>query len=307
MIYVILRRVVSTIPTLLMVITASFFLMRFAPGGPFTLEHPLPPEVMANLMKTYKLDLPLWQQYIHYLFNALRGDFGPSFVYKGSSVYELITSGLSYSFILGAWALLIGVAGGIVVGTIAALNHNRLPDYGPMLVSTIGITIPNFVIGPLLILLFSIKLGWLPAGGWGTGGVYNLILPIITLALPQIAIYARLVRGSMIEALHSDHIRTVTAYGLPQYVIVIVHALRGALLPAVSYMGPSAAALLTGSVVVETIYSVPGIGRYFVIGALNRDYTLVMGTVILIATLVIVFNLLVDVLYSVLDPRVRYD
>ncbi|MBV2143791.1 ABC transporter permease subunit [Falsochrobactrum sp. TDYN1] len=307
MVYFVLRRLISAAPTLFVVVTASFFLMRFAPGGPFSLERPLPPEVMANLMKTYNLDQPLWHQYIHYVGNALKGDFGPSFVYKGQSVFELLTSGLFYSFILGIWALLIGVLAGVAIGIVAALNHNKLPDYGAMTVSTIGITIPNFVIGPLLILLFSIYLGWLPAGGWGSGGAANLLLPIITLALPQIAIYARLVRGAMIEALHSDHIRTLKAYGLPKFIIVVVHALRGAMLPAVSYMGPSAAALLTGSVVVETIYSVPGIGRYFVIGALNRDYTLVMGTVILIATLVIIFNLLIDVLYGVLDPRVRYD
>ncbi|AWC20714.1 MULTISPECIES: oligopeptide ABC transporter permease OppB [Aminobacter] len=307
MIFFVLRRMLSAVPTLFVVATLSFFLMRFAPGGPFSLERPLPPETMANLMRTYHLDEPLWLQYVYYIRNALVGDFGPSYVYKDSTVAELIGSGLPYSLQLGSMALLLGLLGGVTVGTIAALRQNSFIDFAVMSVSTIGITVPNFVVGPVLTLIFAIGLAWLPAGGWGDGSARYLLLPVITLALPQLAVYARLMRGSMIEALHADHVRTARAYGLPPRVVVVMHAMRGALLPVVSYMGPSAAALFTGSVVVETIYSVPGIGRYFVLGALNRDYTLVMGTVILIAVLVIVFNLLVDILYGLLDPRVRHD
>lgn len=303
----ILRRMLSAVPTLFVVATLSFFLMRFAPGGPFSLERPLPPETMANLMRTYHLDEPLWLQYVYYIRNALVGDFGPSYVYKDSTVAELIGSGLPYSIQLGSMALLLGLLGGVTVGTIAALRQNSFIDFAVMSVSTIGITVPNFVVGPVLTLIFAIALSWLPAGGWGDGSPKYLLLPVITLALPQLAVYARLMRGSMIEALHADHVRTARAYGLPPRIVVVMHAMRGALLPVVSYVGPSAAALFTGSVVVETIYSVPGIGRYFVLGALNRDYTLVMGTVILIAVLVIVFNLLVDILYGLLDPRVRHD
>jgi oligopeptide transport system permease protein len=303
----ILRRMLSAVPTLFVVATLSFFLMRFAPGGPFSLERPLPPETMAKIMRTYHLDEPLWLQYVYYIRNALVGDFGPSYVYKDSTVAELIGSGLPYSIQLGSMALLLGLLGGVTVGTIAALRQNSFIDFAVMSVSTIGITVPNFVVGPVLTLIFAIALSWLPAGGWGDGSPKYLLLPVITLALPQLAVYARLMRGSMIEALHADHVRTARAYGLPPRIVVVMHAMRGALLPVVSYVGPSAAALFTGSVVVETIYSVPGIGRYFVLGALNRDYTLVMGTVILIAVLVIVFNLLVDILYGLLDPRVRHD
>lgn len=305
--FFILRRIVSAVPTLFVVVTLSFFLMRFAPGSPFSLERPLPPETMANLMRTYNLDQPLWIQYVRYIGNALTGDFGPSYVYKDSSVAELIGSGLPYSFRLGGLALTLGLVGGVAVGCFAALRQNSLVDHAVMTVATFGITVPNFVVGPVLTLLFAIALSWLPAGGWGDGSARYLLLPVITLGLPQLAVFARLTRGAMIETLHADHIRTARAYGLPTRVVVVVHAMRAALLPVVSYLGPCAAGLFTGSVVVETIYSIPGIGRYFVLGALNRDYTLVMGTVILIAVLVIVFNLLVDILYGLLDPRVRYE
>lgn len=305
--FFILRRIVSAVPTLFVVVTLSFFLMRFAPGSPFSLERPLPPETMANLMRTYNLDQPLWIQYIRYVGNAVTGDFGPSYVYKDSSVAELIGSGLPYSFRLGSLALTLGLLGGVAVGCFAALRQNSLVDHVVMTVATFGITVPNFVVGPVLTLVFAIALSWLPAGGWGDGSPRYLLLPVITLGLPQLAVFARLTRGAMIETLHADHIRTARAYGLPTRIVVVVHAMRAALLPVVSYLGPCAAGLFTGSVVVETIYSIPGIGRYFVLGALNRDYTLVMGTVILIAVLVIVFNLLVDILYGLLDPRVRYE
>jgi oligopeptide transport system permease protein len=307
MIAFVLRRLASAVPTLFIVVTISFFLMRFAPGGPFNLERPLPPATMENLVRTYQLDQPLWRQYATYVSNAVTGDFGPSYVYKDNSVAELIGKGLPYSMELGFYALLLALIGGVAMGTVAALRQNSALDFGIMSLATVGTTVPNFVVGPVLTLIFAIVLSWLPAGGWGDGSLRFLILPMIALALPQLAVFARLTRGSMIEALHADHIRTVKAYGLPARVVVVTHAMRGAMLPVVSYLAPCAAALLTGSAVVETIFTIPGVGRYFVLGAINRDYTLVMGTVILIAIFVIVFNLLVDILYGLLDPRVRHD
>ncbi|PYB76857.1 MULTISPECIES: oligopeptide ABC transporter permease OppB [Rhizobium] len=307
MISFVLRRLMSAVPTVFVVVTISFFLMRFAPGGPFSLERPLPPQTMANVMETYRLNDPLWSQYLNYLGNAFRGDFGPSFIYKDNTVAELIGKALPYSVELGLYAILIALIGGVILGTIAALRQNSVLDFGLMAFATIGVTVPNFVVGPVLTLIFAVMLSWLPAGGWGNGGFQNLILPMTALALPQLAVFARLTRGSMIEALNADHIRTVRAYGLPPRVVVITHALRGAMLPVVSYLAPCAAALLTGSAVVESIFTIPGVGRYFVLGALNRDYPLVMGTVILVAVFVIFFNLLVDIAYGLLDPRVRND
>ncbi|MDX1423826.1 MAG: oligopeptide ABC transporter permease OppB [Kiloniellales bacterium] len=302
-----LRRLIGAIPTLFIIVTVAFFLIRVAPGGPFHLERPLDAQVMENLLKVYHLDEPLWRQYLLYLGNLLRGDLGPSFVYRDFSVGDLIASGLPVSMQLGAAALLLAFAVGTALGTLAALKQNGPGDYGVMAAAMIGITIPNFVMAPVLTLVFALTLDWLPAGGWGEGAIANKLLPVFTLALPQIAVIARLTRGSMIEALRSNHVRTARAYGLPGHVVVVVHALRGALLPVVSYLGPAAAALITGSVVIETIFGIPGVGRYFVQGALNRDYTLVMGTVVLIAGFVVIFNLLVDLLYAVLDPRVRYE
>ena len=301
------RRFCGAVPTLFIIVTVAFFLIRVAPGGPFDLERPLEAKVMENLNKIYQLDKPLWQQYLLYVESLLRGDLGPSFYFRDFSVSELFARGLPISIQLGSAALLLALLVGGLLGVVAALRQNRGTDVAVMATATIGITIPNFVVAPLLTLLFAIWLGWLPAGGWGDGALANKILPILTLALPQIAIIARLTRGSMIEMLRANHIRTARANGLPGHVVVGVHALRGALLPVVSYLGPAAAALLTGSVVIETIFGIPGVGRYFVQGALNRDYTLVMGTVIMIAVFIIVFNLIVDLLYAVLDPRVRYD
>ncbi|NBB52300.1 oligopeptide ABC transporter permease OppB [Rhizobium sp. CRIBSB] len=307
MISFVLRRLMSAVPTVFVVVTISFFLMRFAPGGPFSLERPLPPQTMANIMATYRLDDPLWRQYLNYLGNAVTGDFGPSFIYKDNTVAELIGKALPYSIELGLYAILISLIGGVILGTIAALRQNSALDFGLMAFATVGVTVPNFVVGPVLTLIFAVMLSWLPGGGWGDGGWQNLILPMTALALPQLAVFARLTRGSMIEALNGDHIRTARAYGLPSRVVVITHALRGAMLPVVSYLAPCAAALLTGSAVVESIFTIPGVGRYFVLGALNRDYPLVMGTVILVAVFVIFFNLLVDIAYGLLDPRVRND
>ncbi|WP_274427189.1 oligopeptide ABC transporter permease OppB [Chelativorans sp. YIM 93263] len=301
----VLRRLLGAIPTLFLVITFAFFLMRVAPGGPFDRERALEAKVLENLNRVFHLDRPLWEQYFYYLGNLARGDLGPSFIYRDFSVQQLLGNGLPVSIQLGGMALLVALLVGSLLGCIAALRQNSWIDYGVTAVATFGITVPNFVVAPVLSLIFGVWLSMLPAGGWG--GPSSMILPVITLALPQVAIVARLIRGSMIEALRSDHVRTARAYGLPMRMIVGVHSLRAACLPVVSYLGPAAAALLTGSVVVETIFGLPGIGRYFVQGALNRDYTLVMGTVIIIAVFVVIFNLIVDLLYAALDPRVRYD
>ena len=302
----ILKRLASAIPTMFVIITVAFFLMRLAPGGPFSLERPLPPQIMANLMAYYKLDQPLWVQYLDYLKGLATGDLGPSYVYRDFSVDELLLQGLPVSIQLGASALILATLIGCSLGTIAALRQNRPADYGVMAVALVGITIPNFVMAPALTLLFAIYFDLLPAGGWGEGALINKILPVFALALPQIAVIARLTRGGMIEAMRSNHIRTAQAYGLPSRVVV-GRALRGAILPVISYLGPAAAALLTGSVVIESIFGVPGIGRHFVQGALNRDYTLVMGTVVTVAIFVVMFNLMVDIIYAWLDPKVRLE
>lgn len=303
----VIGRLLTAIPTLFFIVTISFFLIRIAPGGPFDLERPLEAKVMENLNRIYHLDEPLWVQYLLYLKNVAVLDFGPSFYLRDFSINELFAQSLPISIQLGLSALCLALIVGGIFGVLAALRQNQMTDYSIMTAATLGVTIPNFVIAPVLSLLLGVWLGWLPVGGWGGGAFVNMVLPVVTLALPQIAVVARLTRGSMIEALRSNHVRTARAYGLGAYLTVVVHALRGALLPVVSYLGPAAAALLTGSVVIETIFGIPGIGRYFVQGALNRDYTLVMGTVVVVATFVIIFNLIVDLLYALLDPRVRYD
>ena len=301
-----LKRLLGAIPTLLILLTLAFFMMRLAPGGPFDTEKSLSPEIQANLDRKYHLDEPLLQQYGHYLWDLLHGDFGPSFQYKDYSVNELIATGFPVSMRLGVAAILIALVIGVALGTLAALRQNRPTDYTVMTLAMTGISIPNFVLAPILILLFAVYLGWLPAGGWNGGQWRNMLLPIVGLALPQIAYIARLMRGSMIEALRSNAIRTARAKGLPERVVILRHALRPALLPVISFLGPATAAVITGSVVIEQIFGIPGLGRYFVQGALNRDYTLVMGVVVFYGTLIILFNFIVDLLYAALDPRVRY-
>ncbi len=301
------RRLLSAVPTLFIIVTLTFFMIRLAPGGPFDLERPLDPLIMANLNRAYNLDASLWQQYLTYMGNLLRGDLGPSFTRRDFTVNDLFATGLPVSVLLGSLALLAAIVLGTALGAVAALRQNSSLDYAIVGLATFGITTPNFVVAPLLSLFFGVILGVLPAGGWSSANPAYWILPIVTLALPQVAVIARLVRGATIEALRSHHVRTARAYGLPSRIVVGVHALRAAMLPAVSYLGPTAAGLLTGSVVVETIFGIPGIGRYFVQGALGRDYTLVMGTVVVIAVFVILFNLIVDLLYAWLDPRVRLD
>ncbi len=301
-----LKRLASAIPTLFLLITFAFFMIRIAPGGPFDSERALPPEIEANLAAKYHLDEHLVIQYGRYLWNIARLDFGPSFHYLDWSVNDLILQGAPVSFTLGLLALALALAIGIPIGAWAAFRQNRAADYSVMSLAMVGISIPNFVMAPLLILLFAITLGWLPAGGWEFSPA-RMVLPVITLALPMIAYIARITRGSMIEVLHASFIRTARAKGMPSRNILFSHALKPALLPVISYLGPAAAAILTGSVVVERIFTIPGIGSYFVQGALNRDYTLVMGVVILYGMLIILFNFLVDLVYAWLDPRIRYD
>ena len=303
----VLRRFLTAIPTLFLIVTIAFFLMRIAPGGPFNQEKGLNPVIKANLERVFHLDAPLWQQYVTYLKNLLQGDFGPSYNMPDFTVADLFRTGLPVSLQLGSMALILALIIGSALGTWAALNQNKLTDYVVVATATAGSTIPTFVIAPLFQLFFALTLKWFPVGGWGDGALVNKVGPILTLMLPQLAIVAWLMRGSMIEALHAHHIRTARALGLSDFSVVVRHAMRGAVLPIVSYAGPAAASLLTGSVIVETIFSIPGVGRYFVEAALNRDYTLVMGTVVLIALFTVVFNLIVDLLYALVDPRVRYD
>ena len=301
-----LRRLLGAIPTLFVVVTATFFLMRLAPGGPFDQEQTLTPEIQANLEAAYGLDQPVWVQYGRYLQGLVHGDFGPSFKYRDFTVTELIRDGLPVSLTLGLCALALAIAVGVALGSFAALRHNSVSDALIRSIAVIGIALPAFVIAPLLALVFGIHLRWLPVAGWEPGSLRTLVLPVIALALPVSAYIARLMRASLLEVLTSGFVRAARARGLPERVVVIRHALKSALIPVASYLGPAAAAVLTGSLVIETIFGIPGMGRYLVQGALNRDYTLVMGMVIVYASLTLFFNLIVDLLYGWLDPRVRH-
>jgi oligopeptide transport system permease protein len=302
-----IRRLIGAIPTLFAVITVSFFMMRLAPGGPFDRDRMLSPAIEANIRKAYDLDQPLIVQYGIYLSKALKGDLGPSFKYQDYTVVELISNGFPVSFQIGMTAIILALIIGGSLGVIAALRQNSLVDHLVMATAMIGITIPIFVIAPMMTLIFGVYLRLLPVGGYGDGSLRNLILPTIALALPPIAYIARLTRASMIEVLRSNYIRTARAKGLPPRLVVGRHALRAAFLPVVSYLGPAIAGIITGSVVIEQIFGIPGIGRYFVQGALNRDYTLVMGVVIFYGSLIILLNLVVDLVYGLLDPKIRYD
>ena len=300
-----LFRVLGAIPTLLAIVTISFFLIRFAPAGPFDRARALPADVVANLDAAYGLDRPLWQQYTSYLRDLAHGDFGPSFRYTDFSVTELIREGLPVSATLGAIAIAIALVGGVGVGVVAALNHGRFVDHATIGLSVVAIAVPSFVLLPALGLLFGIELHWLPVAGWDPTSIRDYVLPVTTLCLPPLAYIARLTRASMIEVMRSAYVRTAFAKGLPMRTIVLRHALRPALIPVASYLAPAVAMTMTGSLVVETIAGLPGIGRYLVQGALNRDYTLVLGMVIVYSTLLISMGLVVDVLIAVLDPRVR--
>ena len=299
------RRLLVAIPTLFLVVTVAFFMMRAAPGSPFDGDRKLSPEIEANVMAKYGMDKPLGQQYVDYISGVARGDLGPSLKYKDKSVLQILDENYGVSLTLGLSAIIVASIIGVTLGVLAALRQNRGVDYGVTAIAILGVCIPTFVTAPLLVLVFASKLGWAPSAGWNDGALANLILPVTVLALPQIAIISRLTRAGMIEVLQSNYVRTARAKGLPARSIVGKHALRAAILPLVSYLGPACAGLLTGSLVVEKIFNLPGLGKFFVISALQRDYTVVMGMVIVYATLVLVLNLLADLLYAALDPRVK--
>jgi len=299
------RRLLQSIPTLWVVATATFLLLRLAPGGPFDDEKPIPPEIKAQIEAHYGLDLPLYQQYFQFFGNLLKGDLGPSYKYPGWDVQEIIIQAFPVSLELGCWALLISLALGIPIGTLAALKHNKPAETNLMAVAMIGICLPSFVIGPILLMTFSLQLGWFNPLGWSYAG--DRVLPAITLGLLYAAYIARLARSGMLDVMRNDYIRTARAKGLNERTVVMRHALRTALYPVVAYMGPAAAGLISGSFVVETIFFIPGMGPFFVNAALNRDYTMVMGTVLFYATLIILFNLLVDIVQMWMNPRTRND
>jgi len=302
-----MRRLLASIPTLLVLITLAFFMMRIAPGGPFDKERSLLPEIEAAINAAYHLDEPLWQQYLRYMGGLARGDLGPSFQYAGFSVTELIAQGFPVSLTIGLLSMLLALLVGGSAGIWAAMRQNRLGDWSVMTLSMAGISLPSYVIAPLMILLFAVTLHWLPAGGWEQGRYLDMLMPVLALALPQIAYIARLMRGSMIEVLRSNFIRTARAKGLPERQVILRHALKPAMMPILSFLGPTAAGVITGSVVIEQIFGIPGLGRYFVQAAINRDYTLVLGVVIFYGLLIVLFNFLVDLLYGALDPRVRVE
>jgi len=302
-----LQRLAGAIPTLFIIITLAFFLTRLAPGGPFDQEQSLPPEIMANLERAYGLDQSIWVQYGRYLAGLVHGDFGPSFKYKDFTVTGLIAQGFPVTLELGVIALSLALLIGIPLGIFAALHHNSLADHATMSLAVVGITVPSFVVLPFLGLWFGVHLHWLPVAGWEPDSIRHLVLPVTALGLPPLAYVARMTRGSLLDTLQSAYIRTAHAKGLPLHVVILRHALRPALLPVASYLAPAVASIMTGSLVVETIAGLPGIGRYMVQGALNRDYTLVMGMVIIYSALLIAMGLAVDMLYGWLDPRIRFD
>jgi oligopeptide transport system permease protein len=299
------RRLLVAIPTLFLVVTLAFFMMRAAPGSPFDLDRKLSPEIERNVRARYGMNKPLAEQYLDYVGGVLHGDLGPSLKYKDKSVLQILKENYPVSLELGLSAILIAAVSGVSLGVLAALRQNRSADYAVMAVAILGVCVPTFVTAPLLVLAFASRLGWLPTAGWNNGALPNLVLPVVVLALPQVAIISRLTRAGMIEVLASNYVRTARAKGLPEHRIVTRHALRAAILPLVSYLGPACAGLLTGSLVVEKIFNLPGLGKFFVISALQRDYTVVMGMVIVYAGLILALNLLSDLIYAALDPRVR--
>ncbi|MDP1615841.1 oligopeptide ABC transporter permease OppB [Phenylobacterium sp.] len=299
------RRLLIAIPTLFLVVTVAFFMMRAAPGSPFDGDRKLSPEIEANVMAKYGMDRPLHEQYGAYLAGVVQGDLGPSLKYKDKTVLQILQENYRVSLTLGLSSIILATIIGVSLGVLAALRQNQTTDYVVMTVAILGVCIPTFVTAPVLVLVIASKLGWLPSAGWNGGALPNLILPIVVLTLPQVAIISRLTRAGMVEVLRSNYIRTARAKGLPENRIVRRHALRAAILPLVSYLGPAAAGLITGSLVVEKIFNLPGLGKFFVISALQRDYTVVMGMVIFYAALILILNLIADLLHAVLDPRVR--
>ena len=300
------RRVLATIPTLLAVITVCYLLLHATPGGPFDDERKVSAAVLANLQAKYHLDQPLWKQYLYYLNNLLHGDLGASFRYEDWSVNELVAKALPVSAVIGGGSIVIALLIGVTLGTIAALRQNSAVDYLVMLFGNVGHAFPSFVIGPVLILVFAIWLHWAPAGGWNGFAPRYMVLPMALLIFINVSTIGRVTRGSLIEVMHSNFIRTARAKGLPTHTVVLRHALKPALLPVVSLIGPLAIASITSAVVTESVFSLPGLGKLIVNGAGNRDYTLVLGLVVLVTVVAVTFNLLVDLAYAALDPKIRY-
>jgi oligopeptide transport system permease protein len=299
----VLRRLLLMVPTLFVIASLTFVLMRLAPGGPFMSEKEIPAQAKAELLRRYGLDRPLHEQYVAFLGNTLRLDFGPSYKYPDRQVRDIIRDGFTVSAELGAWALALALLVGVPIGTIAAVRQNRPADHAAMFLALAGVSIPNFVLGPTFVLAFALTLLWLPAGLWT--GPASRIMPVLALSVSYIAYIARLTRAGMLEVLRQDYIRTARAKGLAERVVVVKHALKLGIRPVVSYLGPAAARIIMGSIVIEQIFAIPGLGRYLVVGAINRDYTLVMGVVLFYASFLLVLNLLVDVAYGWLDPRVE--
>jgi oligopeptide transport system permease protein len=300
----IFRRLVQVIPVLFIIITATFFMVRFVPGGPFTAEKAIPPEILRNIEAHYGLDQPLGRQYLNYLGKIAHGDLGPSFKYSNRSVNEIIADKLPVSLELGALSLACALSVGLTLGVLAAVRRNSGLDYLASSLGMLGICVPTFVLGPLLVLFFAIHLGWANASGWYTAA--DRVLPALTLGLVYAAYIMRLTRAGMLEVLHQDYIRTARAKGASEFRIITRHALRGGLLPVVSFLGPATAGILTGSFIIETIFQIPGLGREFVNSAFNRDYTLVLGTVMLYAGLIVVLNLATDVVQVWLNPKLKF-
>jgi len=298
-------RSLQAIPVIFVVITVTFFLVRAAPGGPFSNEKAVSPQVQAALEAQYRLDQSMLQQYFSYMADLLRGDLGPSFNFPGRTVNEMIFQGLPITAELGFYALLVALIIGVLAGVIASLKPNTAQDYVPMSLAMVGICMPSFLLGPMLVLIFGIWLDLLPVSGWGVAPG-DKVLPSITLGAMYAAYIARLSRSGMLEVMSQDYLRTARAKGLPERVVVIKHALRAGLLPVISYLGPAFAGLLSGSFVVETVFQIPGLGRFYVQAAFNRDYTMILGTTTFLATLIVAFNLLSDFIAAWLNPRLRY-
>ncbi len=301
----ILRRLAVAVPTLLVIVTLAFALLHATPGGPFDSAKHIPAAILKSIEAQYHLDEPLWRQYLRYLGALLQGDLGPSFQYRNTSVNELVRVGFPVDVLIGGLALLAALLVGGMLGLTAAVRRNTAWDYLPMFAASLGVAVPVFVVAPLLILLFAVQLHWLPSGDWRWGELRYLVLPVTALALPYTAYIARMTRAAAIEVLTSPYIRTARAKGLPPGTILLRHALRPVLMPLVSFLGPAFAGVLTGSIIVESVFGLPGIGRFFIVGAINRDYTLVVGITVLYGALIIAFNLLADLCYAWLDPRVR--
>lgn len=306
MLIYIAKRLAVAVPTLLLLIVISFLLMHAAPGGPFTQERGLPPAVLANLNAKYGLDQPLWKQMVTYVWGVVAHfDFGPSFIYKDRSVNEIIAQGFPVTLIYGSLSFVVAVLVGVTLGVLAAIYHNSILDYLAVGISIGAQVLPNFVMAPILVLVFTLWLRLLPGGGWEGGQPQYLVMPVIALSTSFMASIARITRSSMLEVLNSNHIRTARAKGLPKRKIILRHALKPAMLPVISYLGPAFVSMITGSVVVDMIFSTGGIGKSFVDSALNRDYAVMLGVTILVGSLTIIFNLLVDILYAWIDPKIR--